>query len=119
LGYLKEMDAHSLFRLCRVVCLPYVYTYASPSILYWAVQHHKPVIASRIGTLSDELIGYSPDLLVPPCNSKQIAWALEKILNEDDVAKTASRFMASKASLISWSMVAKNIHQIYLQCLSG
>jgi glycosyltransferase involved in cell wall biosynthesis len=117
LGYLKEVDAHSLFRLCRVVCLPYVYTYASPSILYWAVQHHKPVIASSIGTLSDELDGYVSELLVSPGDSKQIACALEKVLTDDSVALQASRFMASKAASISWRTVAKTIHEIYLECL--
>lgn len=113
LGCLKEDDAHSLLKLCRVVVLPYVYTYASPSILYWAIQHHKPVIASRISTLSEELEGYFNTLLVRPRDSKQIASALERILTNNDLAAKASRFMALKASSLSWRNVAKSICEIY------
>ena len=114
LGYLKENDAHSLLKLSRVVVLPYVYAHASPSILYWAIQHHKPVIASKIGTLYEELEGYLETLLVRPHDSEQIAMALDEILTHDNLVVEATHFMASKASSISWSRTREDVHKIYL-----
>lgn len=115
LGPLKGDDAHCLLKLSRVVVLPYVYSYATNSILYWVIQHHKPVIASRLATLQEELEGYAETLMVRPGDSMQIAGALEKILNDDNLVAEVSRFMAAKASLISWRNVIEKIHKIYLE----
>jgi glycosyltransferase involved in cell wall biosynthesis len=115
LGPLRGDDAHCLLKLSRVVVLPYVYSYATNSILYWVIQHHKPVIASRLATLQEELEGYTETLMVRPRDSMQIAWALEKILNDDNLVAEVSRFMAAKASSISWRNVIESIHKIYLE----
>jgi len=115
LGPLKGDDAHCLLKLSRVVVLPYVYSYAANSILYWVMQHHKPVIASRLTTLQEELEGYTETLMVPPRDSMQIARALEKILNDDNLVVEVSSFMAAKASSISWRNVIESIHKIYLE----
>lgn len=115
LGPLKEDDAHCLLKLSRVVVLPYVYAYASTSILYWVMQHHKPVIASKLATFQEELDGYTGTLMVRPRDSRQIATALEKILDDDNLVAEASCFMAAKASSISWRNVIESIHKIYLE----
>lgn len=117
LGYLKDIDAHSLIEVSEVVVLPYVYAHASPSILYWAIQHHKPVVASKIDTLNEELRGYPEKLLVPPCDSGQIAKALEEALTDDELLAKATRFMASKASSISWNRTREDIYKIYLSLM--
>jgi glycosyltransferase involved in cell wall biosynthesis len=117
LGYLKDIDAHSLIDLSQVMILPYVYAHASPSILYWAIQHHKPVIASRIGTLYEELRGYPEKLLVPPSDSRQIAKALEEALTDDELLAKATLFMTSKASSISWNRTREDIYKIYFSLM--
>jgi glycosyltransferase involved in cell wall biosynthesis len=117
LGYLKDIDAHSLIELSEVMVLPYVYAHASPSILYWAIQHHKPVVASKISTLYEELKGYPEKLLVPPSDSGQIAKALEEALTDNELLAKATRFMASKASSISWNRTREDIYRIYLSLM--
>jgi glycosyltransferase involved in cell wall biosynthesis len=79
------------------------------------MQHHKPVIASRLPTLQEELEGYAQTLMVRPRDSMQMARALEKILNDDNLVAEVSRFMAAKASSISWTIVIEIIHKIYLE----
>jgi len=118
LGYVGEQDAHALFRLCRVVILPYLYMYASPSILYWSMQHRRPVIASKIEAFLEELEGYPESLLVRPRDSVAIAKALEKILTDDGIFSEASRFMERKALSYSWDYVAGLIYVIYQRLLS-
>lgn len=119
LGYLEEEDAHSLLEISRVVALPYVYAYASPSILYWAIQHRKPVIASRVETLAEELTGYSDELLFEPRNVQQIAKSLLLILSDEELVKEASRFMDSKAAANDWAQVGKRLVRTYLNLMKG
>jgi len=119
LGYLEEEDAHSLLEISRVVALPYVYAYASPSILYWAIQHRKPVIASRVETLAEELTGYSDELLFEPRNVQQIERSLLLILSNEELVKEASRFMDLKAAANDWVKVGERLVRTYLNLMKG
>jgi glycosyltransferase involved in cell wall biosynthesis len=117
LGYLEAADAHTVLDSSSVVVLPYLYSYASPSMLYWVIQHQKPVIASNIGTLSEELSGYPRELLVQPQDPHGIADALASLFNSNSLEQRCIEFAKRKANENSWKDSAARIVAIYSEIL--
>ncbi len=112
-GYLDEESAHCLISIARAIALPYLHSYATSGTLYCAMAHLKPVIASAIETFVDELRQYNGGLMPRPRDSKQIADSIERILDDEEIVKEASHFMAEKARTHSRKLIISRTLQTY------
>jgi len=117
-GYLDEPVANSLIAMSRVVALSYLYACATTSMLYWIMAHRKPVVASAISTLREELEGYDPMMFVEPRNSAEIATALDRALTDDDLLARAAHFIDLKASNHAWDRIAPSVVTAYMSTSS-
>jgi glycosyltransferase involved in cell wall biosynthesis len=113
IGYSAPTEAHSMIAHSKVLVLPYVYSHASPSILYWAIHHLKPVIATRIDTLDEELQGYVPALLIRPRSSADISRAIRTLLTNSNILEESISFLQAKALDNTWERVAEAVLKSY------
>ena len=113
LGPLSEEDAHTLLNLSYVVVLPYVFSYATTSVLYWILQHKKPVFSSNIETLREELSGYPDELLFSPRNTDELVEVFNIFLTSKKISNQAKKVMNRKATEQSWKKIGEVIREIY------
>jgi glycosyltransferase involved in cell wall biosynthesis len=101
--YVKDEEVSNYFSACDVVVLPY--TRASQSgVATVAMYFEKPLVASRVGGLTESLNAYSGTFFVPPSDSKAICEALIKI---DDLA--GKTFTPPN---IGWEEIAKHYTEL-------
>lgn len=115
-SFLSEKEVNELFYLCQIVVLPYVYSISSSLPLSFALQYDKPVVASEIGTLKEEVRLLDCGLLVPPRNSKALRESLKSLLVDDTLRETKiSNIRCSKAER-TWDAMALKTIKVYQGC---
>jgi glycosyltransferase involved in cell wall biosynthesis len=78
-GFIEDKYIYSLFKLAKVIVLPYTNVEQS-GVLNLALAVHKPVVASRIGGLKETL--HNGGVLVPPENPQEIANSIVKLFQD-------------------------------------
>src|SRR3990167_6184182 len=77
-GFISEAELNWLYDLALALILPYTLSISSSLPLTFAFQHGKPVLASSIGTLRDEIQPSKDGLLFTPRSAPAIAGAIDK-----------------------------------------
>lgn len=101
-GHIEDKYVYSLFKLSKVVVLPYEKTEQS-GVLNIALAAGRPVIASAIGGLKETLA--EAGILVQPGNYQQIAQALKKLVED----KNFYQKMEKEYKKLSESLKNKNV----------
>ena len=118
-GFVTEEELNALYRIATVFVLPAVHdprgdTEGLGVVLLEAMLNGVPVIASRVGGITDIVSDSRDGLLVEPGNSAQLATAVNRLL-ADPVQR---RILAEKGRRrvrtgFSWERIAQQTLQVY------
>ncbi|MFQ6085477.1 MAG: glycosyltransferase family 4 protein [Candidatus Bathyarchaeia archaeon] len=112
-GFLSSEDVHALFSIASIVVLPYTYSIASSGPLSYAIQHSKPVIATRTEILDEELFNGRLASLAPVGDRAALAASIEELLDNDGLRDKLSRELGSQVRVRSWKRVAEMTIELY------
>jgi glycosyltransferase involved in cell wall biosynthesis len=117
--YVSATEIAELFRRSAAVALPY--TDATQSgVAAIAFANSRPVIASAVGDLPDVVIPGRTGLLVPPCDARALADAMEKVLVDrglrDSLAAGAGQYARER---LSWPRIAELTEETYRRAIEA
>jgi len=107
-----------LFHRAKVVVLPYKGVgkgINQSGVLTIALSFGKPVIATYVATSPEIIKGCG--IIIPPNDTKALAEAIIKILEDDKLRKKMSRNALKMAEKLSWDRVAKMHIKVYERVL--
>lgn len=83
--FLAEGEVREIVDACTFVLIPSVWPDNSPMVAYESMALGKPVIASSIGGLADQVVDGGTGLLVPPGDPVSIADAVRTMCNDPEL----------------------------------
>jgi glycosyltransferase involved in cell wall biosynthesis len=107
-------ELHELFHLAEFVVLPYTMSISGSLVLSFAMQHGKPVVASDLGVLSEELGNGQVGLLCKPADSTDLFRAMDSLIADPHSRQKLVLNMKQKAASRSWPTVAQKTYELYL-----
>jgi len=112
----SEMTAE-LFQRASLVVLPY--TSASQSgIIPQAYAFKKPVVATNVGSLAENLVDGKSGIVVPPRDTQKLANAIIEILGDEKKLRAMSQFAYDLTlNELNWDNIAKDNINIYKEAL--
>jgi glycosyltransferase involved in cell wall biosynthesis len=118
-GFIAEDIAHTLFSMAEVVVLPYAYSLSASGPLSIAIQHRKPIVATKTTFFKETLKEDYNALLVPPMDSESLAVAIEKLLSDASLRERLSKNINFEAEICSWDKVGKATLEAYTSICEG
>ena len=117
--YVPPADVASLFRRSTAVVLPY--TDATQSgVAAIAFANSCPVIATDVGDLPDIVIHGRTGLIVPPCDGRSLADAMQRLIDDpglrDSLAAGAGQYAKER---LSWSRIADLTEESYCRAIAS
>lgn len=110
LAWLKEMD---------VFVLPSLYE-GSPNALLEAMGCGRAIVASDIGGVSDVLEDHKEGLLVPPGQAEALTYALEEVIQNEDLRRQLCEAAKNKAeTVLSPQQEVETWLEIYRKIIDG
>ena len=106
-----------LFKRAKVIVLPYTYHQGHSGVLNIAFAFGKPAIVTNVGSLPDMVEHGKAGIVVPPKDSKALAEAIIKVLEDDKLRKKLSRNALKMAEKLSWDRIAKMHIKVYERVL--
>ncbi len=107
-GWISEEEKIKLMKKSRAFVLPSVYE-SFGIVLLEAMKYGTPIIAMNTGGIP-EVIG-NAGMIVN--NEKEMAEALSKIYNDDDLAKKLGEKAITQVKKFSWDKIAKETFNVY------
>jgi glycosyltransferase involved in cell wall biosynthesis len=116
-GFVGEEDVASFFSHGTVAIFPYREIEAS-GVLFLALAHGRPIIASRLGAFSELLTDGRHGLLVPVEDVPALTAALEQMLTDRVFAAAcAAEVQALAGSVPHWDRIAERTAGVYREAL--
>lgn len=113
LGHQSPERLCALFRDAAVVVLPYVEASQS-GVVATASAFHKPVVASAVGGIPEDVVEGVTGLLVPPGDPLTLAGALTELLTDPARrARMRSSIAARQAGELAWNHLARMTLDVY------
>lgn len=113
--FIPNQEVPRLFRRAAVVVLPYVEASQS-GVMPIAYDFGKPVIVTRIGSLTEVVEDGSSGLVVEPGNPEQLAEAIIRVIGDEHfrkrLAEGARRIAETR---LSWKTIAAQTARLYGQ----
>jgi glycosyltransferase involved in cell wall biosynthesis len=107
-------ELHELFHIAEIVVLPYTVAISGSLVLSFAMQHGKPVIASDLGVLSEDIGEGEAGLLCKPADATDLSKALNALIDNEGERLRLTLNIRRKAATRSWDSVAKETYRLYL-----
>ncbi|GIU68969.1 MAG: hypothetical protein KatS3mg002_0205 [Candidatus Woesearchaeota archaeon] len=113
IGYVPDEKVAELFQRCTFVVMPYTDA-TQTGVVQVAYSFKKPVIATNVGSLPEVVIDNKTGIIVPSRNSKALAEAIIKMLNnpKDTMKKGLEAYKFMKKEL-DWKKIAKELYEKY------
>lgn len=118
-SFITGDEIEKLFARCEFVVLPYTYSISSSLPLSFAMEYGKPVIATELGTLAEEVENGLTGLLVPARNSAALADAMERLITDQAFGYALGEGARKRGRQRSWAAVAERTIQVYRAVHSG
>ncbi|MCL4486902.1 MAG: glycosyltransferase family 4 protein [Chloroflexi bacterium] len=112
-SFISADQIQALFARCDFAVLPYTYSISSSLPLSFAMQYGKPVIATGLGTLEEEVQDHATGLLVPPRDAAALAAAMRTLLADEPLRRRLGESARDKGRQRSWLAVAGQSVQVY------
>lgn len=111
--FLSEREIAELCQQCSVVVTPYIDASQS-GIVPVAYAFSKPVVATSVGALPEQVDDGVTGLLTPPNQPEKLAEALNKIINNPELAKSmgAAGYRKSHTDM-AWDSIADTVYSTY------
>ncbi|MBI5459239.1 glycosyltransferase family 4 protein [Methanobacterium sp.] len=107
-----------LLQKCSLVVLPYIETSQS-AVISTAYGFKKPVVITRVGAMPEIVDNCETGLIVPPKDSKSLAKAIIKLLNDKKLRKKMGENAQNKLKTdLSWDNIAKKTIEVYQRSMS-
>jgi glycosyltransferase involved in cell wall biosynthesis len=118
-GFIEDEDAHTLFSMAEIIVLPYTYSVSASGPLSIAIQHRKPIVATKTDFFNDFLTDGYDALLVSPMDYDGLAQAIEKLLTDNSLKERFSQNIDSEIQKSSWKQVAETTLKTYFQVIKS
>jgi glycosyltransferase involved in cell wall biosynthesis len=118
-GYVGDEVVRDLFSLAEIVVLPYVFSVSASGPLSTAMQHHKPIVATRTVYFNSILEDGKDALLVTPKSSEELAEAIRRLLTDSSLRTRLIENIGIKADQYSWRRIARTTIGIYEKLLNS
>ena len=117
--YVPPTDVARLFRRSTAVVLPY--TDATQSgVATIALANSRPVIATAVGDLPDMVVQGRTGLLVPPCDSKSLADAMQTLIRDRELCESLAAGAGEHGrETLSWSRIADVTERTYGRAIAS
>jgi D-inositol-3-phosphate glycosyltransferase len=113
LHYIPDDQVSTFFAAADIVVLPYRHLYQS-AVLMLTLSHGRPVVATRVGNLTEVVQDGETGYLVPPGDPEALATAILRLLAEPQAAEAMGRRgQALLEERYSWSRIAALTRQVY------
>ena len=105
--YIENAELAGFFEMARAVALPYRSASAS-GVLHLAYTCERPVVATSVGGLAEDVIDGETGFLVPPEDPPALARAIDAIMADPErAAEMGRRGKALSAETYSWKNAAR------------
>ncbi len=117
--WVSEEEIGSLLASADILVLPY--TSASQSgVIPAAASQGLPVVASRVGGISEQIEHERSGLLVEPASPGELSRALERLLADPELRRRLGRGLAQEyAERRSWEQIAAQVRRSCEQAVQG
>jgi len=111
--YLPDEELPLYYRSADVVALPYIQAYQS-GVCLTAYAYYRPVVASAVGGLTEQVLDGETGYLVPPADLQALADTLIKILRDRALATAMGERGHNWATEhLDWDMIAAQTAKVY------
>ncbi|NJE43404.1 glycosyltransferase family 4 protein [Thermococcus sp. GR6] len=118
LGYVESSLLPKLFGMADVFVLPSITAEAFGIVILEAMASGIPVVATDVGGIPEIIKESESGLLVPPGNELSLRDAIQKLLNDEELAKWfGSNGRKAVEERYSWKKVAAEIEKAYEDAL--
>ena len=112
-GFVKEADFAALFQPGTVAVFPYREIEAS-GVMFIAMAHGRPVIASRLGSFTDTIEDGVHGRLLPPGDVAALTQAMAQMITDRAfAARCAASIRTLAGSIQPWSEIGRRTTQLY------
>jgi glycosyltransferase involved in cell wall biosynthesis len=106
------------WRKCLFGVVPSIWADPCPIVVMEAMRASRPVIASRIGGLADQVVDGETGMLVPPNDVEALRHALERLLADGALRERMGEAAGRRAHQFLASTVVSRIESVYANVLS-
>jgi D-inositol-3-phosphate glycosyltransferase len=119
--FIPDEETELYFKAADVLALPYTHVFQS-GVLFLAYNFGLPVIASDVGSVGEDVIEGETGFLSPPCDSCELAKAIQKYFESDlfknlSVRRQGIRDYANARH--SWEIVGEMTRSVYMELGGG
>jgi len=107
-------ELHELFHIAEFVVLPYTMAISGSLVLSFAMQHGKPVVASDLEVLSEEMGGGDAGILCKPADADDLFRALSALIDDENRRFRLAINIKQKGANRRWESVAQQTYHMYL-----
>ncbi|MDO9464792.1 MAG: glycosyltransferase family 4 protein [bacterium] len=111
-GFLSKKEIDFLYNKCDFVVLPYTYSISSSLPLSLAFEAGKPVIASDIGTLRDEIIDNVNGLFFKNGDLKELCDKIYLLSTNNNLLRRLQNGAKREFGIRSWAKIAKLTNEV-------
>ena len=117
LGWVTSRDLEALYAAATVMCFPsFLEGFGFPVVE--AMAQGTPVVTS-LGTSTEELVSGGAGLLVDPRQPGEIADALSRVLDDENLATTLAEAGIERARAYTWERTAELVASAYREANEG
>jgi len=109
----------SAWKRCMVGLIPSICIDSSPTVTIEAMSMGRPVIGSRIGGISEQIVDGETGYLVTPGDSDELKQAIERILKDPESRQRMGQAAKVKVKEFFASTVVARVEEIYNEVLSA
>lgn len=113
-SFISESIINKLFSISEFIVLPCIYSISSSGPLSQAICYHKPVIATNLGTFSEDIIDGENGFLCLVKNVESLSNNMLKLINNPQMVRTMSENMKILSKVRSWNTVASQTYKLYI-----
>jgi phosphatidylinositol alpha-mannosyltransferase len=118
LGRVPAEDLPSLYASAHVFCAPSTGGESQGIVLLEAMASGRAVVASDIPGYRSVIRGGEHGLLVSPSDSEQLAWAICRLLGDEEARARLGHAGRLRAEDFSWAQVGRQVEDYYLELLA-
>jgi len=109
----------SAWNRCIIGVTPSIWPEPSPTVVIEAMAMGRPVIGSRIGGITQQIVDGETGYLVAPGDSEALKKALERLLEDTEIRERMGQAAKEKVKEFYASSVVAQVEEIYEEVLSS
>jgi glycosyltransferase involved in cell wall biosynthesis len=116
-GFVPENDLPNYYSACDIFVLHSTYE-AFGIVLIEAMASCKPIVSTMVGAVPEVVDHEKTGILVPPCDSKALAEAIERLIIDKELRRKMGKLGRQKAEkYYDWKSIAQRYIHLYEELL--